>query len=101
VVPLGVMTAAAGAQLGAVAGVLSLGEVRVAMVTQIIEGGLTLTGGLAGAILGGASGAAWGMAAAFTVEAVMWWGRFRLVLARTDEPAHVEDQLVAAAGVAR
>jgi O-antigen/teichoic acid export membrane protein len=101
VVPLGVMTAAAGAQLGAVAGVLSLGEVRVAMVTQIVEGGLTLTGGLAGAILGGASGAAWGMAAAFTVEAVMWWGRFRLVLARTDEPAHVEDQLVAAAGVAR
>jgi O-antigen/teichoic acid export membrane protein len=96
-VPLTVMTAAAAAQLGATAGVLSLGEVRVAMVTQMVEGGLTLTGGFVGAFLGGAPGAAWGLATAFVVEAIMWWVRFRAVLARTGEPLRPDDQLLAAA----
>jgi hypothetical protein len=78
--PLTIMLAAAGMQLAAVVGVLSLTAGKRALRTHLVEGTLTALGGTLGALFGGTVGAAVGLAAAYVLEAAIWWLQFQLTL---------------------
>jgi O-antigen/teichoic acid export membrane protein len=76
VFPLAVGMAAFGVVLGAGVGLRALAAARLSLRARLQVAPLSLAGGLGGAALGGAVGAAWGMALAFIVGGVVWWHHF-------------------------
>ncbi|WP_214401531.1 hypothetical protein [Pseudonocardia lacus] len=62
---------------GAAAGLRALGAARRGLRAQLLASAAYVTGGLVGAALGGALGSAWGVAAATTSSAVVWWLQLR------------------------
>lgn len=55
------------------AGVRAMGASRRSLRAQLIGSTLYLVGGIAGAVLGGAVGTSWGVAAAVALSALVWW----------------------------
>jgi O-antigen/teichoic acid export membrane protein len=43
---------------------------------SVMQAGLTIGGGVLGALAGGVTGAAWGLAAGFSLAAILWWIQF-------------------------
>jgi len=76
VFPLAVGMAAFGVVLGAGVGLRALAAARLSLRARLQVAPLSLVGGLGGAALGGAVGAAWGMALAFIAGGVVWWHHF-------------------------
>jgi O-antigen/teichoic acid export membrane protein len=58
---------------GAAAGLRALAAARQSLAARLIGSLLAVGGGLVGAVTGGARGAAWGLALAGWIEAVVWW----------------------------
>ena len=58
---------------GAASGLRALGAARRSMRCQLIASALYVTGGLAGAAIGGAVGSGWGVACATFAGAFVWW----------------------------
>jgi len=76
VFPLAIGMAAFGVVLGAGVGLRALAAARLSLQARLWVAPLSLAGGLGGAALGGAAGAAWGLAVAFIVGGVVWWHYF-------------------------
>jgi O-antigen/teichoic acid export membrane protein len=78
---------------GAAAGLRALGDARRSMRCMLVTSTVYVVGGLGGAILGGALGSAWGVAAATAFGAVVWWVQLHAGL-RARLQAPVEDELL-------
>lgn len=76
---------------GAAAGLRALGDARRSMRCQLVASLAYVTGGLGGAVLGGAVGSAWGVAAATTFGALLWWAQLHAGL-RTHTAREVRDE---------
>jgi O-antigen/teichoic acid export membrane protein len=68
-----VLIAATAAASGAISGLRVLERARAGFVIRLAAAPFMLGGGLAGAWLGGASGAMWGLAVPMVVSAAAWW----------------------------
>lgn len=64
----------------AISGLRAMGVARRSLRAQLIAAALYLVGGLGGAVLAGAPGTVWGVAAATTAGALVWWYQLRLAL---------------------
>jgi O-antigen/teichoic acid export membrane protein len=64
----------------ATAGLRAMGLARRSLRAQLTASALYLVGGTVGAILGGAIGTSWGVTAAQSVAAVVWWRQLRSAL---------------------
>lgn len=80
VVPLALGMALSGVVLGAGVGLRSLAAARLSLRAKLMTAPLSLLGGIGGAAVAGAIGAAWGMALALAVGVVIWWRYFILGL---------------------
>jgi O-antigen/teichoic acid export membrane protein len=76
VLPLAVGMAAVGVVLGAGIGLRALAAARLSLRARLLVAPLSMAGGLGGAALNGAMGAAWGLALAFIAGGVVWWRYF-------------------------
>lgn len=75
---------------GAQTGVRALGASRHSLAAQLANAALYLVGGVGGAVLDGASGSCWGVAAATTIATVIWWRRLFRALGEHDAGAGLE-----------
>ena len=80
---LSVLGAALGT--GAAAGLRALGAARRSLRAQLLNSLAYVGFGLAGAAVGGALGSSWGVAAATTCGAVVWWAQLRAGLRERPE----------------
>jgi hypothetical protein len=71
--PLVLVMAAVGAGLGALAGLRVLGASRNSMRARLVVVPLIVVGSVSGAVIGDASGAAWGWALATSLAVAVWW----------------------------
>lgn len=78
ILPVTLSVAGAGWVAGATTGLRALGAARRSMRTQLLTSAGYLAGGLIGAALAGASGAAWGSAIAMWLGVAWWWVQFRV-----------------------
>jgi O-antigen/teichoic acid export membrane protein len=85
-VPTTAMIALLGVWAGAWAGLRALGAARRSLRSQLLGASAFLVGALAGAVIDGAAGAAWGSAAGNLVASFIWWRQFHLAL-REFQPA--------------
>jgi O-antigen/teichoic acid export membrane protein len=76
--------------VGAVAGLRALAAVRRSLWVRILVVPFVVGGGMAGAIVGGANGAALGLGAANSLAAVAWWFQLQRAL-REYESGRAED----------
>lgn len=76
VVPLGLALCGGGAMAGAIAGLRSLGQARVALRARLVTLPLTLVLPLLGAMVGDAVGFSAGLAVATWLAAAVWWVAF-------------------------
>lgn len=60
---------------GAITGVRALGAARHSLRAQLSNAALYVVGGVGGAVLDGARGSCWGVAAATTIATSIWWSR--------------------------
>ena len=60
---------------GAMTGVRALGAARHSLAAQLSNAALYVVGGVGGAVLDGARGSCWGVAAATTIATLIWWSR--------------------------
>jgi O-antigen/teichoic acid export membrane protein len=77
IIPITISTAFGGVVSGASVGLRALAAARRSRLARTIMSSLQLIGGLAGAAIAGASGAAWGLAAANVTGAAVWWWHLR------------------------
>jgi hypothetical protein len=80
VVPYVLVTIGLTASAGPQTGLRALAAARRGLRARLLAAPLMLTGAIGGAALGGAVGAAWGMAAGYWAAAVVWWWQFRLAV---------------------
>jgi O-antigen/teichoic acid export membrane protein len=80
ILPTAVFMAAFGIQMGAWAGLRALAAASKSLLSQAVGSVLSIVGVLSGAAAAGATGAAWGIAAAGVLGATFWWWQFRLGL---------------------
>jgi O-antigen/teichoic acid export membrane protein len=73
----------------AAAGVRAMGYARRSLRAQLIASLAYVIGGSCGAVLAGAPGASWGVTAANTVGAMVWWYQLRAALAEHRQHAEV------------
>jgi hypothetical protein len=74
---LTVMTVGRGITLGAITGLRALAAARRSLRARVISSIGVLVGGLGGAAIAGAVGAAWGFAASTIPEMIVWWSEYR------------------------
>jgi O-antigen/teichoic acid export membrane protein len=77
-VPTTAMIALQGVWSGAWTGLRAMGAARRSLRAQLLGASAFLVGGLAGAAVDGATGAAWGSAAGNLVASWIWWRQFHL-----------------------
>jgi O-antigen/teichoic acid export membrane protein len=71
---------ASGSIAGAASGLRAVAAVRRSLAARVVGSGLAACGAVAGAILDGARGAAWGMALTGCIEAMVWWWQYMRTL---------------------
>jgi O-antigen/teichoic acid export membrane protein len=91
VIPLALGMAGFGTLLGAGVGLRALAAARMSFRARLLTAPLSLLGGLGGAAVNGAAGAAWGLAAAFMAGAVIWWLYFLKGLIQYDGAKEASD----------
>ncbi len=74
--PLSLAAVAWGLWLGATVGLRALQEFGRSLRVRSIVSGLNVIGGLVGAVLGGATGAAWGLGITYMLGVGLWWREF-------------------------
>ncbi|TNC28610.1 MATE family efflux transporter [Amycolatopsis alkalitolerans] len=77
ILPATVSVMGASFSTGAASGLRALGLARRSVRVQVSASVLYLTGGLVGAVFGGALGSAWGVAIATTTSSAIWWAQLR------------------------
>ena len=87
VVPLALGMALFGLLLGAGVGLRSLAAARLSLRAKLLTAPLTLVGGVTGATVAGAVGAAWGTTLAVAIGVVIWWHYFHRGLRQHDQTA--------------
>jgi hypothetical protein len=80
ILPTALATAGGGIVAGASVGLRALAAARESRNARTVLSALQVAGGLVGAWVAGATGAAWGLAAANLGGSVQWWWRLRDVL---------------------
>jgi O-antigen/teichoic acid export membrane protein len=78
--PLSVAAATFGVVFGAYAGLRSLAAAKRSLRARYLDAAATMSFALAGAVVGGAAGAAWGFAIAGCLEIAIAWWQFRRAL---------------------
>jgi O-antigen/teichoic acid export membrane protein len=73
IVPMSIVTAAAGFQAGAFVGLRALALAGRSLRARFIASSLHSVGGVVGATVGGAVGTAWGLALGLVLGAALWW----------------------------
>jgi O-antigen/teichoic acid export membrane protein len=81
----------------AVAGLRAMGVARRSLRAQLIGSAVYVTGGSAGAILGGAMGTSWGVAIAQFVSLLVWWHQLRAAV--KEHHLATPDELTRVSGV--
>ena len=84
-----VTLAAASFVTAATAGLRAMGLARRSLRAQLMGSAAYAIGGVGGAILGGALGTSWGVAAALCFAALVWWHQLRSALAEHHSGAEV------------
>ena len=84
ILPLSITTAGLGLTTGATVAVRSLAAIRRSLRTRLIVAVLKVVASIAGAAVGGAPGAAWGLAVASCGGAAIWWLQLSLALVEHD-----------------
>lgn len=79
-VPVMVAWVGTGLITGAAAGLRALAAPRQSLGARVVGALLAVAGVMAGAVMGGARGAAWGLAVAVWIEAVVWWRQYARTL---------------------
>lgn len=82
IVPLSLMTAAAGAHVGASVALRAYAAARHSLRARLVMSVFVVTAEVGGAAVAGAHGAAWGAAAAMWVGTSFWWRQFLVVRSR-------------------
>lgn len=77
IVPVTLGVAGAGLGTGAAAGLRALGAARRSLRSQLCASAFYVAGGLGGAVAGGTSGSAWGVAGALLCGSAVWWLQLR------------------------
>jgi O-antigen/teichoic acid export membrane protein len=77
VLPLALANIGIGLWMGAVLGLRAMEQARRSFRARLISSPLTVVGGVVGALLGDAPGAAWGVAIATAIGLPTWWLAFR------------------------
>lgn len=85
--PMGLAMVLGGVHSGALLGLRSLADARRSLRARLWSTPWMVAGPLAGALVAGAPGFAWGFAAARGVAAVIWWWTFRQALDEVDPAA--------------
>jgi O-antigen/teichoic acid export membrane protein len=67
---------ATGLTAGAAAGLRALAAARQSLRARLVGSLFAVAGGIAGVVMGGVRGAAWGLALAGWIEAVVWWWQY-------------------------
>ncbi|MFI9310665.1 hypothetical protein [Streptomyces triculaminicus] len=80
IVPATLGVAGASLGTGAAAGLRALAAARRSLRCQLIASTFYVSGGLGGAVVAGTVGSAWGVAAATSSSAAMWWLQLRSAL---------------------
>jgi len=80
-VPIILTVIAAAFYTAAAAGLRAMGYARRSLRAQLISSLAYVLAGSGGAVLGGALGASWGVTAANTLGALVWWYQLRTALA--------------------
>ncbi|MDQ1289489.1 MAG: hypothetical protein QG622_3055 [Actinomycetota bacterium] len=86
-VPVALAVAAGCFSTGATAGLRAMGAAPLSLRAQLIASATYLVGGTGGAILAGAPGTCWGVTAANTAGALVWWYHLRTALREHPSPA--------------
>jgi glycosyltransferase involved in cell wall biosynthesis len=94
-VPVTLTLVSTGFSTGAGAGLRALGAASRSLRAQVMASAAYVTGGLLGATVAGAAGAAWGAAVATSIGAGVWWGQLHRGLRELGWP---QDVLAAQAG---
>ena len=85
--PLAILAASSGLRVGAFVGLRALALVRESLAARTASSLLQVSGGVTGAVVADALGAAWGMAVANVAGSVIWWGMLvRALRGREPEP---------------
>ena len=96
VVPLGIAASAWGFWLGASVGLRAMQQPKRSLRARVVVAIVTLLGGTIGVLVGGARGAAWGLAAAAVIGVAVWWRSFAAAMHDPREPVpesgHAEDE---------
>jgi hypothetical protein len=79
------MTVGRGVTLGAITGLRALAAAKRSLRARMISSAGVLVGGLTGASIAGAVGAAWGFAASTIPEMVVWWSEYRRGMAEWEK----------------
>lgn len=77
---------------GAAAGLRALAAAPRSLRAQLLSASAYLTGGIGGALAGGALGSAWGVAIATMIGAAVWWWQFRAGLREFDPSRSLADR---------
>ncbi|MCD6639298.1 MAG: hypothetical protein LT071_05230 [Nocardioides sp.] len=88
--PVAVGMVMGGFEIGAAAGVRALGAARRSLAAQLTNASLYVTGGIVGALVDGARGSCWGVAAATTLGVGVWWWQLSRGLEEHVDPARAD-----------
>lgn len=77
VVPMTITVMGSSMSTGAMTGLRSLGAARRSLRAQLVAAAAYALFGIAGAWVGGAPGSAWGLVAATSLAAAVWWAQLR------------------------
>ncbi|QJY47034.1 hypothetical protein [Pseudonocardia broussonetiae] len=77
IVPMTLTVMGSSLSSGAMTGLRSLGAARRSLRAQLVAAAAYAVLGIAGAVLGGAPGSAWGLVAATSLAAAVWWSQLR------------------------
>lgn len=72
-VPMALVAISSGLWLGATVGLRALQEVSRSLRARLVVSAMNVIGGIGGLILGGAEGAAWGLAITYMAGVMIWW----------------------------
>lgn len=87
--PLSILTAARGATVSPLVGLRALEAANRILLARIAFSPLLLLAGITGALVAGAVGAAWGLAAVQTLGIWIWWRHYAIAFRRTRDAAVV------------
>ena len=93
ILPMSIVTAAVGVQISAQIGLRALALTHRSLRARIVSSGLSLVGGVVGALLAGAQGTAWGIAVALVIGGAVWWFQLLRAIVPNVEGGTIRDDV--------